>query len=131
MHKINGKAKSNFVTTLKIETRPTNSPDLINEHLCRSFEPLSSTDNYSFSDVIRLKGIAEDQEITFDQPELSNLNEPFNITELRFALGSLRDATGPDNMHYDKLKNLPIDAVYYLFTIKYRTRGSFLSNGVF
>jgi len=64
----------------------------------------------------RLKSRQEKQEIKFPSDNSESYNQPFSKTELTSAIRKAHDsATGPDNIHYKILKNLPEIALVRVF----------------
>lgn len=115
VQKISGKTNFQGITCLKNGTDLIHSPEAIAEEMGKNFSLIASSSAYS-PEFIQHRSHAQNNDIIlFEEIVQSDLNINFTMQELQIALKSCKgSSTGPDNMHYDMLKNLPIDAHFYL-----------------
>lgn len=93
----------------------TNTIDIV-EELALYFETVSSTANYN-SNFIEIKSL-EETEINFHTNDNLSYNDPFNLLELDKALqDSGSSCPGPDNIHYEMLRQLPENIKQILLNI--------------
>lgn len=89
----------------------------IAEALADEFALNSSTHHYT-SEFQAFKAKAEREHLNFTSVSLQPYNAPFTLLELELSLKSSHDtAVGPDEIHYQFLKHLPLNALMALLSI--------------
>lgn len=115
VQKISGKTKFQGINCLKVDSEFIYTPSEIAEELGKHFSFTSSTTAYSPEFRHHMIETQNNDTILYDEIVPSELNIDFTMQELQIALKSCKgSSTGPDNIHYGMLQNLPIDAYYYL-----------------
>ena len=118
IRKISGKSKSSVIKHLKTQqnSSATTAEEIANT-LAESFASKSSSDNYS-EQFKNIKSKKEKQRLNFNSKNDEDYNKPFSITELKDSLSNSKNsAAGPDDIHYQFLKNLPPDSLQLLLNI--------------
>ena len=84
-------------------------PQILSNTFGTYFAQVSSTNNYS-QEFIQYKTIKEGNVIVFPPDDGRFYNKPFTIRELEHAIKNTTSTSpGPDDIHYDMLKNLPLE----------------------
>jgi len=111
VRKIAGKSPSCSIKHLNINnTEITEIPDIANS-LGQTYSNNSSSNNYS-TKFQAFRNHAENQHLKFKSNNLETYNNLFSLDELWDAISKSHDsAVGPDDIHYQMLKHLPLDAV--------------------
>ena len=107
IRRISGKADPAAISHLKVNNSTIEQPGEIADILASTIAHNSSSEHYT-DRFQRLKAREEKKQIRFSSNNLESYNQPFSMDELRAAIHKAHDsATGPDNIHYQMLKNLP------------------------
>jgi len=107
IRRISGKPTPAAISHLKNNNTTIEQPPEIANIIASAIAHNSSSDHYTDS-FQRLKSRQEKQEIKFPSDNSESYYLPFSKTELTSAIRKAHDsATGPDNIHYQMLKNLP------------------------
>jgi uncharacterized protein YciW len=107
IRRISGKSDSAAVSHLKVNNATIEQPTEIADLIASTIAHNSSSDHYT-ERFQRFKSRQEKQKIKFPSDNLESYNLPFSMDELRTAIHKAHNsATGPDNIHYEMLKNLP------------------------
>ena len=122
VRKISGKSKSASHQHLNTnfnggaETKATTKKDIA-DTLGEAFSTNSANRNYSKE----FQNYQEQQEkikLNFKSNNNEEYNNPFNLDELKDAISKSHDtATGPDEIHYQMLKHLPLKSLQTLLDI--------------
>ena len=118
IRKISGKQSNTTIHNLENNdgTKITERVDIANR-LAQELSKNSSSNNYR-AKFQKYKEKAEKEHLDFNTDNSENYNVPFTITELCDALKKSHDtATGPDEIHYQLLKDLPRDSLMVLLDI--------------
>ena len=122
VRKISGKSKSPSHQHLNAnfnggaETKATTKKDIA-DTLGDAFSTNSANRNYSkeFQNYQKQK---EKIKLNFKSSNNEEYNNPFNLDELKDAISKSHDtATGPDEIHYQMLKHLPLKSLQTLLDI--------------
>ena len=117
VRKIQGKGKSTSVNHLKKNNDNITSKKDIANTLADSFSKNSSSENYT-SKFRNIKNQQEKQKLKFTSDNTENYNSEFLLSELTDALSKAHDTyPGPDDIHYQLLKHLPISTLLILLEI--------------
>ena len=82
--------------------------------LAKTFSKDSSSTNYS-KPFQNIKKKAEKTKLNFKSNNLEDYNQPFSLSELTDCImKSHNTAVGPDEIHYEFLKQLPSCSLYFL-----------------
>lgn len=115
VQKISGKTNFQSITCIESGSGLVYPPNEIAEELGKQYYSASSTASYSLEFTRHMLEIQKTETILFEETVQSDLNIDFSMQELQIALKSCKgSSTGPDNIHYDMLKNIPIDGHFYL-----------------
>ena len=112
IRKISGKSKSPSFTHLNTKRgeKATSKEEIANT-LGETFLDKSSSRNYS-EKFQNIKKQQENIKVNFTSSNNEEYNSLFNITELKDAIAISKDtATGPNDIHFQKLKHLPESAI--------------------
>ena len=112
IRKISGKSKSPSFTHLNTKRgeKATSKEEIANT-LGETFLDKSSSRNYS-EKFQNIKNQQENIKLNFTSSNNEEYNSLFNITELKDAIAISKDtATGPNDIHFQKLKHLPESAI--------------------
>jgi hypothetical protein len=94
----------------------TNPKDIANT-LGGTISRNSSSANYT-PKFQRIKARQERKPLNFISQNLENYNKPFSMEELQIALFKSHDtAPGPDQIHYQILKHMPVETTIHLLEI--------------
>ena len=117
VRKIQGKGKSTSVNHLKKNNDNITSKKDIANTLADSFSKNSSSENYT-SKFRNIKNQQEKQKLKFTSDNTENYNSEFLLSELTDALSKAHDTSpGPDDIHYQLLKHLPISTLLIFLEI--------------
>ena len=117
VRKIQGKGKSTSVNHLKKNNDNITSKKDIANTLADNFSKNSSSENYT-SKFQNIKNQQEKQKLKFTSDNTENYNSEFLLSELTDALSKAHDTSpGPDDIHYQLLKHLPISTLLILLEI--------------
>ena len=117
VRKIQGKGKSTSVNHLKKNNDNITSKKDIANTFADSFSKNSSSENYT-SKFRNIKNQQEKQKLKFTSDNTENYNSEFLLSELTDALSKAHDTSpGPDDIHYQLLKHLPISTLLILLEI--------------
>ena len=117
VRKIAGKHKTTPTKYLKTETGVASSAKEMADALGQTFAKNSSSENYT-DEFNKYKEATEKHQISFHSDNTETYNNKITIDELETALQkSKNSAVGPDNIHYQLLKHLPISAKNTLVAI--------------
>ena len=98
------------------ETKATTKKDIA-DTLGDAFSKNSSNSNYP-KEFQNYQKHQEKIKLNFKSSNNEEYNNPFNLDELKDAINKSHDtATGPDEIHYQMLKNLPPKSLKTLFAI--------------
>ena len=112
VRKIQGKGKSASVNHLKKNNDNITSKKDIANTLADSFSK-----NYT-SKFRNIKNQQEKQKLKFTSDNTENYNSEFLLSELTDALSKAHDTSpGPDDIHYQLLKHLPVSTLLILLEI--------------
>ena len=90
--------------------------DIVNA-LAKSFHAISSHASIS-PEVLRFQTREENKGLDFNSDNSEEYNRPFSLRELNEALSKAGDtAVGPDDIHYQMLKHLPLQSLQLLLNI--------------
>ena len=130
IHKIQGKNVKQPIKHLNSNGQTISKlPDIANT-IARAISFNSSTKNYS-PVFQQYKTQAEHYPISFTSDNTESYNHPIQLEELKDAINSSKDSTpGPDNVHYQLLKHLPLRSLKLLLSIfnHYYSTDTFPSN---
>ena len=114
IRKISGKNTSSPIKHLsKNHIKATNKKDIA-DLLANTFSKNSSSTNYS-KPFQNIKKNAEKTKLNFKSNNLENYNQPFSLSELTDCiLKSHNTSVGPDEIHYEFLKQLPSCSLDFL-----------------
>ena len=114
IRKISGKNSSSPIKHLsKNHIRATNKKDIA-DLLAKTFSKNSSSTNYS-KPFQNIKKNAEKTKLNFKSNNLEDYNQPFSLSELTDCIMKSHDtAVGPDEIHYEFLKQLPSCSLDFL-----------------
>ena len=122
VRKISGKSKSPSHQHLNTnfnggaETKATTKKD-ITDTLGDAFSTNSANRNYS-EGFQKYQKQQEKIKLNFESSNNEEYNNPFNLDELKDAISKSHDtATGPDEIHYQMLKHLPLKSLQTLLDI--------------
>ena len=117
VRKIQGKIKSTSVNHLKkYNDNITSKKDIVNT-LADSFSKYSSSENYT-SKFRNIKNQQEKQKLKFTSDNTENYNSEFLLSELTDALSKTHNTSpGPDDIHYQLLKHLPVSTLLIILEI--------------
>ena len=117
VRKIQGKGKLTSVNHLKKNNDNITSKKDIANTLADSFSNNSSSENYT-SKFRNIKNQQEKQKLKFISDNTENYNSEFLLSELTDALSKAHDTSpGPDDIHYQLLKHLPVSTLLILLEI--------------
>ena len=117
VRKIQGKGKSTSVNHLKKNNDNITSKKDIANTLADSFSKNPSSENYT-SKFRSIKNQQEKQKLKFTSDNTENYNSEFLLSELTDALSKAHDtSSGPDDIHYQLLKHLPVSTLLILLEI--------------
>ena len=117
IRKINGKGKSSKVHHLKTHDGDKTSVQDISNALADAFSKNSSSEQCS-EKFRRIKQAKEKVKLKFQSNNNEHYNKHFTIEELQASLKRANDtAVGPDDIHYQLLKHLPIPTLHILLNI--------------
>ena len=114
IRKISGKNTSSPIKHLsKNHIKATNKKDIA-DLLAKTFSKNSSSTNYS-KQFQNIKKNAEKTKLNFKSNNLEDYNQPFSLSELTDCImKSHNTAVGPDEIHYEFLKQLPSCSLDFL-----------------
>ena len=114
IRKISGKNTSSPIKHLsKNHIKATNKKDIA-DLLAKTFSKNSSSTNYS-KPFQNIKKNAEKTKLNFKSNNLEDYNQPFSLSELTDCImKSHNTAVGPDEIHYEFLKQLPSCSLDFL-----------------
>ena len=114
IRKISGKNTSSPIKHLsKNHIKATNKKDIA-DLLAKTFSKNSSSTNYS-KPFQNIKKNAEKTKLNFKSNNLEDYNQPFSLSELADCImKSHNTAVGPDEIHYEFLKQLPSCSLDFL-----------------
>ena len=114
IQKISGKNSSSPIKHLsKNHIKATNKKDIA-DLLAKTFSKNSSSTNYS-KPFQNIKKYAEKTKLNFKFNNLEDYNQPFSLSELTDCImKSHNTAVGPDEIHYEFLKQLPSCSLDFL-----------------
>ena len=114
IRKISGKNTSSPIKHLsKNHIKATNKKDIA-DLLAKTFSKNSSSKNYSKT-FQNIKKNAEKTKLNFKSNNLEDYNQPFSLSELTDCIRkSHNTAVGPDEIHYEFLKQLPSCSLDFL-----------------
>ena len=114
IRKISGKNTSSPIKHLsKDHIKATNKKDIA-DLLAKTFSKNSSSKNYSKT-FQNIKKNAEKTKLNFKSNNLEDYNQPFSLSELTDCIKkSHNTAVGPDEIHYEFLKQLPSCSLDFL-----------------
>ena len=114
IRKISGKNTSSPIKHLsKSHIKATNKKDTA-DLLAKTFSKNSSSTNYS-KPFQNIKKNAEKSKLNFKSNNLEDYNQPFSLSELTDCImKSHNTAVGPDEIHYEFLKQLPSCSLDFL-----------------
>ena len=114
IRKISGKNTSSPIKHLsKNHIKATNKKDIA-DLLAKTFSKNSSSTNYS-KPFQNIKKNAEKSKLNFKSNNLEDYNQPFSLSELTDCImKSHNTAVGPDEIHYEFLKQLPSCSLDFL-----------------
>ena len=118
IRKINGKQERKSVGHLVDNdgNKITERVDIANT-LAKEISKNSSSNNYS-AKFQKYQQKAEKEKLNFKSKNEESYNMEFSVTELKDALHKSKDtATGPDEIHYQLLKHLPLSSLLVLLEI--------------
>ena len=118
VNKIAGKNSSNHLHHLKDgDGNLITDKESIANALGKSFEKSSSSSNYS-SEFQKLKKTQEMKKINFRTNVLRKYNKRFKLRDLKRSFKKANNsAPGPDQIHYEILRHLPLDTLKVLLNI--------------
>ena len=117
VRKIQGKGKSTSVNHLKKNNDDITSKNDTANTLADSFSKNSSSENYT-SKFRNIKNQQEKQKLKFTSDNTENYNSEILLSELTDAPSKAHDTSpGPDDIHYQLLKHLPISTLLILLEI--------------
>ena len=118
VNKIAGKNSSNHLHHLKDgDGNLITDKESIANALGKSFEKSSSSSNYS-SEFQKLKKTQEMKKINFRTNVLRKYNKRFKLRDLKRSFKKANNsAPGPDQIHYEILRHLPLDTLNSLLNI--------------
>ena len=117
--KIEGKATNpvQVVVHLQVDGRLLTAMEDIVNAMAESFCKASSSGNYS-EEFKRHKTCSEKNKLNFISNNTESYNKPFTIHELRHSINNSPDgSTGPDEIHYQFIKNLPQECLWILLDV--------------
>ena len=115
--KIQGKENSSHIQHLKINGQVLTTHEDISNKLAEQFAQNSSSSNY-VPTFQRYQAQAERRRLNFNSNNDEDYNVSFSLEELKSSLKKAHDsAIGPDDIHYQLLKHLPISCLKVLLTI--------------
>ena len=111
IRKISGKPTGTKIPHLHVNnSEVTDIPDIANS-LAQTFSDNSSSEQYS-TKFQSFRRQAENNPLNFKSNNTETYNKPFSMSELTAALSKSHDtAAGPDDIHYQMLKQLPAAAL--------------------
>jgi potassium voltage-gated channel Eag-related subfamily H protein 8 len=117
VRKISGNVPSTTVHHLiDKNTRITDITEIANT-LGKTFANISSTDHYT-AEFLQVKRKAEEMHTSFTSDNSEPYNLPITMVELEDALRNTSESSpGPDNIHYQFLKQLPVKSLQLLLLI--------------
>ena len=117
IRKISGKNTSSPIKHLsKNHIEATNKKDIA-DLLANTFSKNSSSTNYS-KPFQNIKKNAEKTKLNFKSNNLEDYNQPFSLSELTDCImKSHNTAVGPDEIHYEYLKQLPSCSLDFLLQV--------------
>ena len=108
--RISGRYSSSPLPVLRVQGQTIMDPKDVANEIARALAERCRDSNTS-EQFARHKNTSEKTRLSFDTRETLSYNQTFTMAELTSALGSLRTvAEGPDNVHNDMLKRLPMCA---------------------
>ena len=128
VHKISGKMPSTTIHHL-LDNNNTHITDItdITNLLGKTFADASSTKHYT-TNFLQVKTRAESKPLSFSSDNSEVYNLPLTVTELNDALHNVNESSpGPDNIHYQFLKQLPEKSLQLLLNIF----NNIYNNGIF
>ena len=117
IHKISGRRPPTPTVHLKVNNNLVTDKKTIADTLANTISYNSSSGHYSKQFQLH-KARAERQQLNFSSDNSECYNTLFTLTELQDALQQAHDtAVGPDNIHYQLLRKLPIDVKQTLLAV--------------
>ena len=117
IRKINGKSKTSKLHHLDTANGKITSVEGISNALADSFSASSSSTNCT-DEFLRVKNSKEKVKLKFKSNNDESYNQPFSMKELNDSLEKARDTSaGPDDIHYQLLKHLPVQSLHVLLDI--------------
>ena len=115
--KISGKYKKDCLNMLEKDGNTISDPNEIADCLAESFARNSSSENYS-DEFQTYKNKTEKQKLNFKTKSLTEYNKKITIKELMLAIKKSKNTSpGPDQIHYQLLKHLPISCLFVLLDL--------------
>ena len=117
IRKISGKNPSSPIKHLsKDHVKATNKKNIA-DLLARTFSKNSSSSNYNRK-FQNIKKTAEKKKLNFKSDNFEDYNKPFSLSELADCISkSHNTAVGPDDIHYEFLKQLPPTSLDFLLQV--------------
>lgn len=117
VRKICGKYASYPLKFLETTNKIAKTPKEISDTLGQTFQNHSSSQNYS-TEFQKFKEIQEKSNLNFESQNYEDYNSDFSMRELEECLFNAKDsASGPDEIHYQMLKHLPLSSKELLLSI--------------
>jgi ribonuclease HI len=117
VRKISGKSTGSVIKHLSQNNVLITDVKEITNTLADSFARNSSTQHYSLT-FQRVKRTKEKQPINFKSNANEDYNVPFSLSELQDSLNNASNTSpGPDQVHYELLKHLPLSSLEILLNI--------------
>ena len=118
IRKISGKHSHSPISQLKkTDGEIAKTPKEIADTLASHFRDKSSPDTHSDT-FINHKLLSEKEKLNFQSDNTESYNAPFTLKELKAALDKAHNTCpGPDDIHYQILKHLPITTLQILLNI--------------
>ena len=114
IRKISGKHQSTPIKHLSKNHIEATSKKNVADLLAKTFSKNSSSNNYN-RQFQNTKKNAEKRKLYFKSTNLEDYNKPFTLTELKESITrSHNTAVGPDEIHYEFLKQLPASSLEFL-----------------
>lgn len=114
INKIKGNTSYNPIRLLEYENHSITNEIEIAKCLAETFQMVSSNESYS-QEFLEIKSHSEELQIFPHQNTNDEYNCEITVEEIQRALLTCKGSSpGPDNIHYDMLKKLPIDGLLYI-----------------
>ena len=108
--RILGKPRTPILNAIVINGEVSHDPKAIANTMADFLETVSSSDNYDLAFKNFKNNFESSFNLNIDMSDKSPYNLPFTLSELNKALSNVKgQSLGPDNIHYDMLKNLDTD----------------------